>query len=33
MAATWDTDLVQRFGTMMGKDARARGVQLILLRA
>jgi beta-glucosidase len=30
LAATWDTELVQRFGTMMGKDARARGVQLIL---
>ena len=30
LAATWDTELVQRFGTMMGKDARARGVQFIL---
>lgn len=30
MAASWDTDLVQRIGTMMGKDARARGVHFLL---
>ncbi len=30
LAASWDTDLVQRFGTSMGKDARARGVHFIL---
>src|SRR6202166_2151762 len=24
MAASWDTDLAERFGTAMGKDARAR---------
>ena len=30
LAATWDTELAQRFGTMMGKDARARGVHFIL---
>jgi beta-glucosidase len=30
LAASWDVDLVQRFGTSMGKDARARGVNFIL---
>jgi beta-glucosidase len=30
MAASWDTDLVNRVGTMMGKDARARGVHFLL---
>src|SRR5580704_2694900 len=30
LAASWDTELAQRFGTAMGKDARARGVHLIL---
>lgn len=30
MAASWDTDLVTRIGTMMGKDARARGVHFLL---
>ena len=30
LAASWDTDLAQRFGTAMGKDARARGVHFIL---
>ena len=30
LAASWDTDLVYRFGTAMGKDARARGVNFIL---
>lgn len=30
MAASWDTALAQRFGTSMGKDARARGVHFIL---
>ncbi len=30
LAASWDTDLVQRFGASMGKDARARGVHFIL---
>ena len=30
LAASWDTDLVQRFGVSMGKDARARGVHFIL---
>jgi len=30
LAASWDTELVQRFGTAMGKDARARGVHFIL---
>lgn len=30
LAASWDTDLAGRFGTAMGKDARARGVHIIL---
>src|SRR5882672_4824003 len=30
LAATWDVDLAQRVGAMMGKDARARGVHFIL---
>jgi beta-glucosidase len=30
LAASWDTELAQRVGTMMGKDARARGVHFIL---
>jgi beta-glucosidase len=30
LAASWDVDLAQRFGTAMGKDARARGVNFIL---
>ncbi len=30
MAASWDTDLVNRVGTMIGKDARARGVHFLL---
>jgi beta-glucosidase len=30
LAASWDIDLAQRFGTSMGKDARARGVNFIL---
>jgi len=30
LAASWDVDLAQRFGTSMGKDARARGVNFIL---
>ncbi len=30
LAASWDVDLARRFGTSMGKDARARGVHFIL---
>ena len=30
LAASWDTDLAERFGAAMGKDARARGVHFIL---
>ena len=30
LAASWDTELAKRFGTSMGKDARARGVHFIL---
>ncbi len=30
MAASWDTDVVNRVGAMMGKDARARGVNFLL---
>jgi beta-glucosidase len=30
MAASWDRQLVNRVGTMMGKDARARGVHFLL---
>jgi beta-glucosidase len=30
LAASWDTELARRVGTMMGKDARARGVHFIL---
>jgi beta-glucosidase len=30
LAASWDTKLAERFGTSMGKDARARGVHFIL---
>ena len=30
LAAAWDTELAHRFGTVMGKDARARGVHVIL---
>jgi len=30
LAASWDVDLAQRFGTAMGQDARARGVNFIL---
>jgi beta-glucosidase len=30
MAASWDTDLVNQVGTMLGKDARARGVNFLL---
>jgi len=30
LAASWDVDLAQRFGTAMGQDARARGVHFIL---
>jgi len=30
LAASWDVDLAERFGTAMGKDARARGVHFIL---
>lgn len=30
LAASWDVELAQRVGTMMGQDARARGVHFIL---
>ncbi|HYM79123.1 MAG TPA: glycoside hydrolase family 3 C-terminal domain-containing protein [Candidatus Dormibacteraeota bacterium] len=30
LAASWDVDLAEHFGTAMGKDARARGVHFIL---
>ena len=30
LAASWDTELAERFGASMGKDARARGVHFIL---
>lgn len=30
LAASWDVDLAERVGAMMGKDARARGVHFIL---
>ncbi len=30
LAASWDTDLAQRVGVMLGKDARARGVHFLL---
>jgi beta-glucosidase len=30
LAASWDADLAHRVGTAMGKDARARGVNIIL---
>jgi beta-glucosidase len=30
LAASWDPDLAERFGSSMGKDARARGVHFIL---
>jgi beta-glucosidase len=30
LAASWDTELAGRVGTMMGKDARARGIHFIL---
>ncbi len=30
LAASWDVDLAERFGTAMGEDARARGVHFIL---
>src|SRR5512146_609736 len=30
MAASWDTELANRVGTMIGKDARARGVHFML---
>src|SRR6202140_3956043 len=30
LAASWDTELAQRFGAAMGKDARARGAHFIL---
>ncbi len=30
MAASWDTNLVNRIGMMMGKDSRARGVHFLL---
>src|SRR6266852_3333843 len=30
LAASWDTELAQRFGAAMGQDARARGVHFIL---
>jgi beta-glucosidase len=30
LAASWDVDIAQRFGTAMGEDARARGVHFIL---
>ncbi len=30
MAASWDTEVVNRVGTMMGKDSRARGVDFLL---
>jgi len=30
LAASWDTQLAERFGASMGKDARARGVHFIL---
>src|SRR5882762_200332 len=30
LAASWDTELAHRFGVSMGKDARARGVNIIL---
>lgn len=30
LAASWDTELARRVGSMMGKDARARGVHFIL---
>ena len=30
LAASWDTDLASRVGAMMGRDARARGVHIIL---
>ncbi len=30
LAATWDTELARRVGTVMGQDARARGVHFVL---
>ena len=30
LAASWDTDLARRVGTSMGRDARARGVNIVL---
>jgi beta-glucosidase len=30
LAASWDNELAERFGTSMGKDARTRGVHFIL---
>ena len=30
LAATWDTDLIQRMGVVIGQDARARGVHFML---
>jgi beta-glucosidase len=30
LAATWDTDVVRRAGTVLGEDARARGVHILL---
>ena len=30
LAATWDVDLIQRAGTVLGDDARARGVHFLL---
>src|SRR6202034_252035 len=30
LAATWDTELVHRIGSIIGKDARARGVHFML---
>lgn len=29
-AATWDTDLIQQMGVSLGKDARARGIHILL---
>ncbi len=30
LAASWDTELAEKFGTAMGRDARARGVHILL---
>jgi len=33
LAASWDVDLAQRVGEMLGRDARARGVHFLLAPA